>query len=124
QYFFNQSGEVEGHGRESGSVRPSDTQVSSTPIIFGLREAYLKKAEPSQNPVAMQAIRDHFRLENETIRGIERTRSEAEPRHLEALLQFAARAYRRPLSRAEREDLIAYYHSLRDKSGLNHEEAI
>ena len=35
QYFFNQSGEVAGHGRESGSTRPSDEQVSSTPVIFG-----------------------------------------------------------------------------------------
>ena len=43
QYFFNQSGEVQGHGRESGSERPSDAAVSATSVIFGLRDAYLAK---------------------------------------------------------------------------------
>jgi hypothetical protein len=124
QYFFNQSGEVEGHGRESGSARPTDTQVSSTDIIFGLRDAYLKKAEPSRNSIANEAIREHFRRVNETIRWVDRMRVEAEPRHLDALLDFAARAYRRPLTREESEDLVAYYHSLKDKSGLSHEEAM
>jgi Protein of unknown function (DUF1592)/Protein of unknown function (DUF1588)/Protein of unknown function (DUF1587)/Protein of unknown function (DUF1585)/Protein of unknown function (DUF1595) len=124
QYYFNQSGEVQGNGRESGSARPSDKQISASEVIFGLRDAYLKKAEASQNPVAAQAIRDHFENVNRMIRAIERERTEAEPRHLEALLRFAARAYRRPLSKAEQDDLIAYYHTLRTKSSLTHEEAI
>ena len=49
---------------------------------------------------------------------------EAEPKHLDALLNFAARAYRRPLSQAERDEILAYYKSLRDKSALTHEEAM
>ena len=43
QYFFNQSGEVQGKGRESGTARPSDKEVSAPPIIFGLRDAYLSQ---------------------------------------------------------------------------------
>lgn len=124
QYFFNQSGEVQGKGRESGSVRPADKEVIAAPVIFGLRDVYLAKAEASNNPVATEAIRDHFQRVNDTIRRVERMRVEAEPRHLEALLQFAARAYRRPLSQPERDGLLAYYSSLREKSGLTHEEAI
>ncbi len=124
QYFFNQSGEVEGHGRESGSVRPSDKAVAAAPVIFGLRDAYLAKADASDNPIAMEAIRDHFQRVNTTIRGVEKMRVEAEPRHLEALLKFAARAYRRPLSQSEHDSILAYYHSLRDKGGLTHEEAV
>ncbi len=125
QYFFNQSGEVAGHGRESGSNRPPDEQVSSSEVIFDLRDAYLAKAEAAHSsPIAIAAIRYHFQHENETIRSVERMRSDAEPRHLDALLKFAARAYRRPLSAAESQDMIAYYHSLRDKGGLTHEEAI
>jgi hypothetical protein len=125
QYFFNQSGEIQGHGRESGSARPSDEQVSSTEVILGLRDAYLAKAQAAQSsPVSTEAIRDHFRRVNETIRSVERMRVEAESHHLDALLKFAARAYRRPLSAAENQDLIAYYHSLREKGGLTHEEAM
>jgi hypothetical protein len=125
QYFFNQSGEVAGNGRESGSTRPSDEQVSSSEVIFGLRDAYLAKAEAAHSsPIAIEAIRYHFQHENQTIRSVERMRSEAETRHLDALLKFAARAYRRPLSAAESQDMVAYYHSLRDKGGLTHEEAM
>ena len=35
-------------------------------------------------------------------------RVDAEPHHLDALLKFAARAYRRPLTQAERDDMLAY----------------
>ncbi len=40
------------------------------------------------------------------------------------MLKFAARAYRRPLTKAESDDTIAYYHQLRDKNGLSHEDAM
>ncbi len=126
QYFFNQSGEVEGNGRESGSERPSDKAVSATAVIFGLRDAYLAKAkeDPTNDPVAAEAIRDHFQRVNDTIRSVERMRAEAEPSQLDALLKFAERAYRRPLTKAERDDILGYYHTLRDKNELTHEEAI
>src|SRR5262249_11476728 len=58
------------------------------------------------------------------IRWVERARLAAEPSHLEALLAFAERAYRRPLSPWERDDLLAFYRALREKDGLSHEEAI
>src|SRR5205823_6585336 len=100
QYYFNQSGEVQGKGRESGTARPPDKEVIASPIIFGLRDAYLAKADASDNndPVAKDAIREHFQRVNDTIRHVERLRIEAEPRHLDSLLRFAARAYRRPLA--------------------------
>ena len=126
QYFFNQSGEIQGKGRESGSVRPSDEEVSASPLIFGLRDNYLAKAraEPANDPVAIEAINDHFQQVDDTLRAVERMRAEAEPRHIEALLDFARRAYRRPLSNAEREDLLGYYETLRENGGLTHEEAV
>jgi Protein of unknown function (DUF1592)/Protein of unknown function (DUF1588)/Protein of unknown function (DUF1585)/Protein of unknown function (DUF1595) len=124
QYYFNQSGEVQGKGSESGTVRPSDKEISATPIIFGLRATYLAKAEASDNPIAMEAIRYHFRWVDDTLRRMERMRVEAEPHHLDALLRFTARAYRRPLSQPERDDMLALYSALREKSGLTHEEAV
>jgi hypothetical protein len=124
QYYFNQSGEVLGNGRESGSIRPSDNEVSAAPVIFGLREQYLAKAAPSDNPVAMDAIRYHFQWVNDNLRSLEKVRAEAEPHHLDALLAFAARAYRRPLTDSEHKEMIAFYHSLRDKGDLTHDEAV
>jgi uncharacterized protein DUF1592/uncharacterized protein DUF1588/uncharacterized protein DUF1587/uncharacterized protein DUF1595/uncharacterized protein DUF1585/cytochrome c len=124
QYFFNQSGEVQGNGRESGTERPSDKEVTAEAIILGLRDEYVAKAEASDNPIAMQAMRDHFDRVNATLRSVERMHVAAEPRHLDALLKFAARAYRRPLSKPESDDILAYYRTVREKEALSHEDAI
>ncbi|MEP6535142.1 MAG: DUF1592 domain-containing protein [Bryobacteraceae bacterium] len=126
QYFFNQSGEVQGKGAESGTARPPDKEVHSSEVIFELRDAYLAKAadDLKNDPAAAEAIRDHFKRVNDTLRFEERLREESQSRHLKALLKFAARAYRRPLSIAERDDLLSYYHTLRDTGSLTHEEAI
>ncbi|HEY2106056.1 MAG TPA: DUF1592 domain-containing protein, partial [Candidatus Binataceae bacterium] len=124
QYYFNQSGEVQGRGAESGTLRPEDKAVGSEAVIFGLRDAYLAKAKAIDNPIAMEAIRYHFQWVNDTLRRMERLHVEGEPRQLDALLQFAARAYRRPLSPAEHDDVLSFYRTLREKSGLSHEEAV
>jgi mono/diheme cytochrome c family protein len=125
QFFFNQSGEIDGRGRESGSFRPGDAAVTSEKVIFSIRDSYLAKAEKgNSDEVAKQAIRDHFARVNATIRHVEKSRLEAEPIHLASLLDFAARAYRRPLEDKEKDDLRAYYKELREKSALAHDEAM
>jgi hypothetical protein len=48
----------------------------------------------------------------------------AEPRHLDALEDFAQRAFRRPLSNEERADLREFYRMSRGENGLDHEEAM
>ncbi len=126
QYFFNQSGEVLGKGAESGSERPTDHAVTDSEVILKMRDTYLAKAaaEPTNDPVAPAAIRDHFDHLNATLRSLEKERIDAESKQLEALLAFAERAYRRPLTAAERADLLAYYHQLRSKNQLSHEDAV
>ena len=126
QYYFNQSGEVFGKGAESGSERPTDHAVTDTAVIFRMRDAYLAKAaaDPSNDPVAAEAIRHHFDGINATLRGLEKEHAAAEQKQLDALLQFAARAYRRPLTQAEREDLLHYYHQVRTQNQLSHEDAV
>jgi hypothetical protein len=126
QYYFNQSGEILGNGRESGSERPADRPITHPSILQGLQEKYMAKARAhdSNDPLALQAIPAHFAFVNAAIRAIEKARADAEPRHLDALLDFARRAYRRPLTAAERTDLLAYYRQMREKTGLTHEEAI
>ena len=61
---------------------------------------------------------------NDGIRWVEKARVDAEPRQLDALQKFAARAYRRPLSQAETNDLLAFYRTVREKDGLSHEDAM
>jgi len=126
QYFFNQSGEVQGHGPESASERPVGHEITDSEVILAMRDAYLAKAaaNPANDPVAPEAIRDHFDRMNATLRHLEKEHAEAESKHLDALLRFTERAYRRPLSPAERADLLAYYRQLRTKNELSHEDAI
>jgi hypothetical protein len=126
QYFFNQSGEVQGHGAESGTARPADHQITDEAVIMQMKDAYLAKAaaNPKNDPVAPQAIREHFDRVNSTLRGLEKEHAEAEPKQVEALFRFAERAYRRPLTQAERDDLLGYYKKLRTQSELTHEDAI
>jgi mono/diheme cytochrome c family protein len=126
QYFFNQSGEVQGKGAESASVRPTDHAITDAAVINAMRDAYeaKAKADPSNDPVAVTAIHDHFELINKTLRDLEKAKVASEPKQLEAMLRFAMHAYRRPLTAAEREDLLAYYHTLRTKNDLSHEDAI
>lgn len=126
QYFDNESGEVDGKGDESGTLRPADKAVTDPSIIFWLRDKYvaLAKKNPANDPDAVEAIEHHFQLVNDTLRRIEKMRKDAEPSQLEFLQTFAARAYRRPLTPGERADILAYYHQLRTKSEMNHEQAM
>lgn len=126
QFYFNQSGEALGKGAESGTPRPRDHEITDSEVIVSMRDAYLAKAvaDPANDPVAPRAIREHFDGINATLRALETQRKEAEPKHLDALLRFAARAYRRPLTGAEREDLLSLYRTLRTKNQLSHEDAI
>jgi mono/diheme cytochrome c family protein len=126
QFYFNQSGEVLGNGAESGTLRPSDKDVTSEPVVLSFKTTFIAKAtaDDRNNPIARQAITDHFDRVNATLRSIEKERISAEPRHLDALMTFAARAYRRPLSADERAELRAFYRSMRETKSLTHEEAM
>ena len=126
QFYFNQSGEVFGKGDESGSPRPTDHALTDTEVILKMRDAYLSKAaaDPQNDPVAVEAIHRHFEGINTTLRKLEKERAAAETKQLEALAGFAAKAYRRPLTPAERGDLLDYYHRVRSQTQLSQEDAM
>ena len=124
QFVFNESGEARGLGKESEGPRPADRDVTSEARIKEVAETYLARARAAGSDVAVRAIEEHFRTVNADIRWVEKARIDAEPMHLAALQDFASRAYRRPLSPAERADIVAYYHKLREQAGVDHEEAM
>jgi len=99
-----------------------ELDLTSETQIKRLEESYLSKAEGG-DPRGIEAIKYYFTWMNDNIRGTEKARLDAEPSHLDALVKFAERAYRRPLSKDDKDDLLAYYRSCR-QSGLNHEDAI
>lgn len=113
-----------GGGRNLAVDRDKHKGFATQAAIFALRDQHLARATPQTDPQILEAIRQYFDGANTRIRLVEKARLEAEPRHLDALLQFAARAWRRPLARAERDEIPAYYRQLREQSGLTHEEAM
>jgi mono/diheme cytochrome c family protein len=110
-------------GPEGGAPIP-DQEITAEPRIRKVAESYLTRAKASGNPAAVRAIEEHFKWINDGIRWVESARVQSEPVHVKALQDFAARAYRRPLSQAERDDLLAYYRTLRTRDGLSHEDAM
>jgi hypothetical protein len=104
-------------------VPPQDKEITSEFRINQLRDSFLAQAKGGDER-GIGAIKYYFDGINATVRATEKARLAAEPSHLKALLAFAARAYRRPLSQAEQDDLLAFYRTAHGKDGLDHEAAM
>ncbi len=112
-------------GPEFDFARPEDKDVTTEAKLMRMRDAYLVKARQQEgSEQAIEAIETYFANMNADFRWIEKARLDAEPSHLESLTKFAERAYRRPMSSEDRDELLAFYRHLREQDGLNHEEAI
>ncbi|XZE54204.1 DUF1592 domain-containing protein [Planctomycetaceae bacterium SH139] len=106
-------------------ARPEDLSSLQAEQIEQLGERYLAKAKRNGGKeVPLRAIEAYFEAINQQIRWVESARLAAEPLHLEALIDFAAKAYRRPLEPAEEADLKSFYHDLRQSEDVTHAEAI
>jgi hypothetical protein len=98
-------------------------EIVSEAKIRKLEADYLEVAKGG-SAVAIQGVKDFFDRANEGIRWVKRARRDAEPSHLQSLFDFAARAYRRPLSPADRADLAVLLSRGQERYGLDHEGAI
>src|SRR5262249_2042031 len=88
-------------------ARSEDKDAASEEKMERLARAYLAKARTKgASDEALKVIEAYFAGISADMRRVERSRRAAEPSHLEALLAFAERAYRRPLATAERDDLL------------------
>jgi hypothetical protein len=106
-------------------ARSEDRDAASQAKMDRLAKLYLAKArKQGASQEAIEAIETYFTTISADIRRVERARLAAEPGHLQALVKFTERAYRRPLSKGERDDVLAFYHTLRKRDGLDHEEAL
>ncbi len=91
------------------------TEHKNLPLFIG----FVTQDQPKQLVVYFEGMREPFRLRAEAF---EKDLEAAGPRQLDKLLEFAARAYRRPLSDSEKTQLIELYSTLR-KKGSTHDEA-
>ncbi len=77
-------------------------------------------ATQDADPSAFEQMRKPI---NERAAAFRQLLVDTQPKHLDALLDFATRAYRRPLSETERKELRGLYRKLRDQE-MSHNEAI
>jgi hypothetical protein len=80
---------------------------------------YVTQDQPPEALAYFKSLRQPFQRRAETFA---RQQVAAQPRHLDALLAFAAKAYRRPLTAKEKTELLTLYQAIRHK-GASHEEA-
>ncbi len=78
---------------------------------FATQDSDPRKFEPMEEAIRARAAAYEKRL------------IDTEPAHLDALMEFADRAWRKPLTEGEREELHALYRSLREQE-LSHGESI
>jgi hypothetical protein len=106
-------------------ARSEDKDANSPEKMARLKELHLAKAKRNgAGDEALAAIDDYYKEMNERIRRVERERLAAESSHLADLLKFAERAWRRPLTETEKDELRAFYRTLRESDKLGHEEAL
>jgi len=91
------------------------TENKQLPLFIG----FVTQDQPKELLAYFEGQRGNFLkraedFEKELLAGV--------PRQLDALVEFAARAYRRPLQPREREELLRLYATVRDK-GMSHDEA-
>jgi len=80
---------------------------------------FVTQDQPKELVVYFEGKREPFRKRAQEFEG---DLKQAEPKHLDALLEFAAKAYRRPLREQERAELLGIYQSMRNKE-MPHDEA-
>src|SRR5580704_2206404 len=79
----------------------------------------LEYASQDANPKVFEPMRKSI---NDRAAAFKKALVDAEPRQVDALIDFAARAYRRPLTTSESQELRGLYRRLRQQ-GLSHDEA-
>jgi hypothetical protein len=92
------------------------TEHKQLPLFIG----FVTQDQPKELVVFFENKREPFRKRAEAF---EKERDAAAPWHLAALLDFAGRAYRRPLEEKEKTELMGLYATLRKKE-MSHEEAL
>lgn len=129
QFFFYERNEARTilteRDPEFNFAKSEDKANLSDERIQRFSDLYVAKAErKGGQPETLAAFKEHFRIVSHDIRAAERDRTASEPVQRQALLIFAQKAFRHPLSSAERADIQSFYTMLRQKEGLSHDDAM
>ncbi len=91
---------------------------------FDLAGAGIAKLSDRQIDQLPADVRPYVRQLQKEYQQVQAALVHAQPGHLQDLLKFADRAWRRPLQPREQQDLASYYQSLLREADLDHRQAI
>lgn len=112
-------------GADETVFRAENRAAATSPLVRQIAEFALARVEANRPAEpGYTAIKEHFEGTLANILWFEKTREAAIPTHLKSLEHFAERAFRRPLTAAERQDILDFYSHSRRDNGLEHEDAI
>jgi mono/diheme cytochrome c family protein len=89
-----------------------------------LKSDRIQDLGPAQLAALPTEARPHFAALRAHYDGVMKAQAAAEPGHIEDALALASRAWRRPLTAAEKTSLRAFYQRSRTANGLNHDGAV
>jgi hypothetical protein len=106
-------------------IRAEDRAAASEVSLTRFAEVYLDKVRrTAQTDTVVEAVEFHFRETNRQLRTLEKELAEARQRQLDALIEFAGRAFRRPLVAHEIEGLTEFYREVLEQAGGDHRTAM
>ncbi|MEM7476331.1 MAG: DUF1592 domain-containing protein [Planctomycetota bacterium] len=112
-------------GPEFDFARGENEEITSQENIQKLASLYIAKAKRTgASDEVLRALEEHFLRVNSRIRLVESERALAQAQHLKSVTDFAMKAFRRPLSKTEKDSIRIFYDALRSQNGLTHEDAM
>ncbi len=106
-------------------VRAEDRSANSEEMIKRFADVYLEKVrDKGGDEEVVEAVESYFANMNRQLRRLENELVSAQPAQVAALLEFAERAYRRPLTDAERLSIEDFYKSSRELPSADHRSAM
>ncbi len=106
-------------------VRAEDRSANSEEMIKRFADVYLGKVrDKNGEPQVIEAVETYFANMNRQLRQLERELQAAQPTQVAALISFAERAYRRPLTSDERQSIEDFYVSARQHPSADHRSAM
>jgi hypothetical protein len=109
---------------QRNNIDPSATvDLLSESSIRQLQKSLLAQADKDGDPRAIDAINNYFDEKYTVMQRTQQQRQDSESKHIDSLLKFATKAYRRPISEHESHGIRQFYDECR-QSGLTHEDSI
>jgi hypothetical protein len=106
-------------------ARAEDRSANSEEMIKRFAEVYLEKVRDKNGDAqVIEAVETYFATINRQLRQLETELQAAQPTQLAALVDFAERAYRRPLTSDERQSIESFYVSSRRHPSADHRSAM